>query len=187
MKLRKLNIDEVRELYQTRLKEDFLPAELKTMEAIEQALAGGVYECLGMYDEEGLAGYVFLVVREGNCLIDYLAVMPEKRGQGFGGQMLRLLGDHLQDARSIIGEVEDPAFAPDEEERRTRIRRLNFYLRSGLIDTGVRTMTFGVPFLILEVMIRRAHTREEIITLYTDHYRFLLPAEMYEKSIHICE
>ena len=65
-------------------------------------------------------------------------------------------------AKSIIGEVENPEFAKSEEDRRIQTRRFEFYMRNGFRDTGVRAACFGVPYIIIEMGQGPAHTAEEI-------------------------
>ncbi len=54
-------------------------------------------------------------------LIDYLAIYPDKRDIGFGSALIKLLSDYMAGSGNIIGEVEDPDYAKDEEDRKHRI------------------------------------------------------------------
>lgn len=46
------------------------------------------------------------------------------------------MAEMLKSAHSLIVEVEDPEFAETEEDRILQTRRLNFYLRNGVIDAA---------------------------------------------------
>ena len=57
--IRELNRDQLAELYETNLKEDFTPEELKPIMAIEYLMEEGNYFAYGMYEEEKLMAYAF--------------------------------------------------------------------------------------------------------------------------------
>ena len=49
----------------------------------------------------------------------------------------------------LLAEVESPATAAGEEERRERCRRVAFYQRCGMVHSGIRCLLFGVTYDIL--------------------------------------
>ena len=148
MKLSVLNIAKIKEIYETRMVIDFPKAELKPMKYIIEAVNVGIYECLGLYENEYCIGYTFLVKQGNSYLIDYIAIYPDKRNKGAGSTLLRLLNEYLADADIVIVEVEDSKYANSDEEKDLQTRRLGFYLRNGCIDTGLRVRCFGVPFRV---------------------------------------
>ena len=187
MKLKKLSIEQIEKVYTERMKEDFPPAELKPLGIIKQCLDKDAYECLGLFDGESMQGYAFLLKRENDYLIDYLAVCPECRNEGIGGKLLGRLGEYLAEAESIIAEVEDPAFEEDDEKRVLCKRRMEFYYRNGFEDTGVKAVCFGVHFILIETGVNAVHSKEQIKELYLKHYRFMLPDEVFSKNVEITE
>ena len=72
-------------------------------------------------------------------------------------EMRELYGEQFRNASSVLVEVDDPACADSDEEKAVRKRRLTFYLKSGLRDTGARYRAFGVSFLILECPAGEPH------------------------------
>ena len=184
MELRALTKDQISAIYNDRMKIDFPPAELKPLSVILEACDKGIYEGLGLYDGEEIEGYSYLVKQSTNYLVDYLAIYPEKRNSGIGSVLVRLLSEYMGDTGSIIGEVEDPEYAQSEEDRKLRIRRLEFYLRNGCFDTGVRVKCFGVEFIILK-MGRPEADREKCWELYSSFYRAVLPKDMYAENIEL--
>lgn len=82
----------------------------------------------------------------GPVLVDYFAVVGGSRGKGHGGKMLDMVLEHYRD-RGIFGEIE--ALDETAENNEQRIRRLQFYLRHGVVPQGVRADVFGVE---MEVM-----------------------------------
>lgn len=182
-----LTREQIEKIYNECMKVDFPPNELKPLAMIFKAMEEGVYFCYGLMEEDEVLGYAFLLkLRDSeDYLIDYIATNQKKRNQGLGAVILKELRELLKDADSVIGEVENPDLADSEEERTLQKRRYQFYMRNGLLDTGVLATCFGVPFIILEQTCSKAHTKEEIISLYKAHYQALLPKTMYEKNIRI--
>lgn len=164
---------------------DFPADELKPLAMIMAALEKGIYECLGLINNSNIEGYVFLIKLDDDYLIDYLAIYQGVRNKGLGSKMLALLNEHLSNANSIIGEVENPDFAKDTGEQELRSRRYGFYMRNGFRDTGVTASCFGVAFIIIETGPGLIHTKEEITSLYRKHYKTLLPEKLYNQNIII--
>jgi len=182
-----LNKEQIEKVYNECMKVDFPPNELKPLAMIYKAMDEGVYFCYGLMEKENILGYAYLMkLRDSeDYLIDYIATDCNRRNQGLGAVILKELQELLKNADSVIGEVENPEMADREEDRVLQQRRYGFYMRNGLMDTGVLATCFGVPFIILEQKCRKTHTKEEIISLYKAHYKALLPKEMYEKNIRI--
>lgn len=183
-----LTLDEVRLVYRTYIVRDFPRSERKPLSRIEAGLRRGEYRCLGMKDGGEVLAYAFLVTlnRDGKrlCLFEYLAVRQELRGQGIGSLFLDELGKTLavqQDC--VLLEVEDPDAAPDEAERQVRTRRLHFYLKNGLRDTGARSLVFGVHYSILEIPTAAAHSALETREIYQALYRSFLPALVFAARV----
>ena len=90
-------------------------------------------------------------------------------------------------ANSIIGEVENPEFAMNAVDKEIRTKRLEFYLKRGFRDTGVRTTYFEAPFIVLEMEQTPVHTEEEIKALYEMHYKAFLPKGMFEENVFVSD
>lgn len=185
MKLEKLNKNQVEKIYRESMEVDFPADELKPLEVLFSAMDSEIYECFGLFSDGDIVGYTFLERLGNDYLIDYLAIYPQVRNQGYGGELIRLLGEYLTDATSILGEVEDPEFAKNENDRKLQARRLNFYLRNGFRNTKIKASAFGVPFIIIEMGEGLNHSYEEVKVLYKKMYKTILPAELYEKNIVI--
>ncbi len=183
MRLESLSKSQVEDLYKNRMVIDFSKDELKPLWVILNAMDDGKYESLGLYDDETIIGYVFLVILGRDYLVDYLAVYPEKRNQGAGGKMVSLLAEHLSDADNIIGEVENPEYAEDMEKKDIQTRRLSFYLRNGCSDTGLRVKTFGVQYMVLRVGEGSCTDQNSIWEKYQAFYKEVLPKEMFENNV----
>ena len=167
MELRLPNPTQLRQIYETDMKEAFPPAELKPLSAIEGMWQEGKYKPWCLFDGDLMVGLGFLWMgRPGWALLDYLCVTPERRNDGLGGTILKL----LQDAESgtvIFGEAEEPAHAPDPAMAE---RRLGFYLRNGLRMAGYDTDVFGVHYKTL-YLADRAVSDEELMEAHRYVYQ----------------
>lgn len=187
MRLDKLTDVQVEKIYNERMKEDFPANELDPLEVINDAVEQGNYECLGLMEGEELAGYAFIIKHGKDYLIDYLGIFPEWRHHGRWRELVSMVGNYLADAKSILGEVENPEFAMNAEDKEIRTRRLEFYLTTGFRDTGVRLTYFEAPFIIIEMMHTPVHSKEEVKSLYEMHYKAFLPEGAFEENVFMSD
>lgn len=141
------------EIYEGKMQEDFAKGEIKPLARILELCGQGKYFCYGLYDEEELAGYCFLVVSEERdaVLLDYFAISKELRGKGYGSICLALLKEEIERQKfgTLILEVENPRFGKDEEEKALRRRRIGFYIRNGMTLTHLRIFLYDVEYLVM--------------------------------------
>ena len=187
--VRLLTSGEIRTVYRERMTRDFPPDELKPLRMIERAIRRREYRCYGGFYGDDLAAYAFFAtIRENGrtvWLFDYLAVDEPRRDRGVGSAFLQTLRrDILPEADIVLLEIDDPSFA-EGEEREHRLRREAFYLRNGLIDTGLRACVFGVDFRILEVPVHGQHTIDICRPGYSAVYRHILPVLLYRRMVSI--
>ena len=132
MNLQVLSPEQLQKIYETDLREAFPPSELKPLSAMERMRAKGIYDPLGLFDEnQRLLGCALLWKHpEGRyLLLDYLCVPRQQRGRACGG---------------LLGESEAPTGDPERDG--LILRRLDFYRRSGAAILGYDTALFGVHF-----------------------------------------
>ena len=178
----------VESIYRTYMKQDFPQNELKPLASIRNLWEKGRYDCYQMREEGELVGYAFFVKQKeekNSYLLDYLAIVPEYRGRGYGSLFLRQLSRSITDACCIVVEVEDPDKAEHEAARQQMERRLSFYLRGGYRKTTVTARVFGVFYRILEAPGGSSHPDEEIREIYASLYRSMLPAAIYKAFIKL--
>lgn len=143
MELRTATLPELRAVYETLLIPAFPPAELKPLRAITDMVDDGCYDPLVLTDGGEIAGVCFLWLGvPGWALLDYLCVSPARRGGGDGAEMLRLMEERYA-GWTVLGEVEEPASAPEPALAR---RRLGFYARNRARPAGYDTEAFGVRY-----------------------------------------
>ncbi len=192
METRRLtDIEQIRQIYDTRMRYDFAPDELRPWFSLREGWERDEYDCYGLFDGDELLGYAFFVhlLHGGKvlCLLDYLAITETRRGEGLGSLFLRQLSGYLRDFDCIVGEMEDPEAAGDPEERAARERRMRFYLRSGYRATALRSLVFGVDYLVFEVPAGKDHTTEELREAYTVLYRSILSPFFFQACFKIKE
>jgi GNAT superfamily N-acetyltransferase len=154
MDMKMLTRDQYRAIFYEHMQEDFAQDELKPLAMMYEMADRGIYTGYGLFEENRLVGYVFLVLGKMNCgLIDYLAVCPEYRNGGYGSEFLTRLGQKLkEDGKAeggLILESEKPSAAASEEDRKLRSRRIGFYERNGFRRTGLLCELFGVAYTIM--------------------------------------
>ena len=146
-----LSPQQVAEIYQTYMQQDFPPAEIKPLPVLHDLMQRGLYHPYGWFDSQGqMVAYSFFVSAPETpiLLLDYFAVCSTYRSQGYGGKCLAQMKQLCQAATGILAEVEDPAKSSSAEEAQIRTRRVAFYQRNGLRETTIRSMLFGVPYTI---------------------------------------
>ncbi|MFG6337073.1 MAG: GNAT family N-acetyltransferase [Lachnospiraceae bacterium] len=153
--VKKLTEEEMTEIYHTYMKEDFPSDELKPLSHITRSMEAGFGFSLGIYDGKKLAGYaVFILCREAKCaLLDYFAILHDRRGKGMGHRAFSLLAayfeENLPEVEGLYIESERVSAAEDEKQRLTRQRRIAFYLSCGCEMTALRSVLFGVDYSVL--------------------------------------
>ena len=179
------DFSQVEMLYHTRLKKDFPRSELKPLSGMRRSWEKEAYDCYTLVDGGDILGYAFFARLGENYLFDYLAIAEEHRDEGLGSIFLGQLAHCLRGAECVVGEVEDPDKAGDEETRTIRERRMQFYLRAGYRRTELTSVVFGVAYRILEVPTGRDHSTEELREIYTELYRSILPGVFFRTQFQV--
>ena len=147
--IRLLDIEEIKEIYNEHIVTDFPASEVKPLKQMlekrenDQYFVYGMYEnredsCGRKYDE--LAGYAYFIKcrNQDVYLLDYLAIVKDKRskhlGSGFLQQLKKLAKD---DGKLLILEVENPDYADEGPARDYMLKRIGFEMCcGGIIGMG---------------------------------------------------
>lgn len=83
--IKKLNLDEIREIYNAYMHEAFPPSELRPFASMEMLYNKNCYPCYGFYDEtDSLCAYAYFSCTENGkyALLDYFAVKKRPARHG---------------------------------------------------------------------------------------------------------
>lgn len=127
----------VRQLYQSA----FPDAERKPFSLLLKKQREGSVDIFALEDEGTFCGLAILAKREDLVLLDYFAVLPERRGKGAGSRALAAIRANYPGKRFFL-EIED-AFRPSDNAEQ-RQRRRAFYLKNGMTPMPFRVDLFGV-------------------------------------------
>ena len=117
----------------------FPPSERQDVDVLLTAVDGGLCACYVALEGGSVVALAVLpdLGEPGSWYLIYLAVAPDVRGRGVGAALLEHLGRAADEAGAggIGGSVEDPEEVQGEE-RRMRLRRIDFYRRHGASRGG---------------------------------------------------
>ncbi len=190
IEVKKVSLLTAREIYETYLKADFPPEEVKPFSVIEKMWGRDSYYVYAFYEDTaeaamGMAGngtdtlcaYAFLLAdnQQRTLLLDYFAVCQSKRGEGYGSRALLLLCEACADWNALIIEVEDDEMTDiSEQTRMTRKRRISFYRTAGCVMTTVRSLLWDVNYRIMVMPLRDEQAEkcaeEKLCALYQGMY-----------------
>ncbi len=187
MELRLLTREEAKNVYNTLMVNDFPKNELKPLDKILLMLDENRYYSFGIYEAEEFCGYAYVVKDARIFMLDYYAVVKEKRGSGVGSKALGLLKEALKDSADIlVFESENPEFAINEKEKKVQENRIAFYLKNGCTDTGVKANTFLAEYNVFTLInVNENADEEEIKDAYSKIYLSMLTKESYDKYVKI--
>ncbi|MGI5962106.1 MAG: GNAT family N-acetyltransferase [Lawsonibacter sp.] len=187
MMLIELSPGQLKDVYHTRMREDFPPTELKPLSTILALMRQGRYHAFGLSEETALVGYA-LMWQEPDVpfvLLDYLGTTPLRRGQGLGSQMLNLLAMRYCHLNGILAEAEAPESGPPENAP-LRQRRLDFYYRNGFVYGGYDCALFGVHYkTLVHSQLPTPPTSEEILLAHQTIYHNHLSAFLYRRFVRL--
>lgn len=129
------------------LYEDTFPrVERKPVSSLEKTCAEGKMKILAVCEGEEFVGLAVLMTDGSLLLLDYLAILPEKRNLGYGGAVLHRL---LEEYNACPLAVEIERIDPSAEDNRERMSRRAFYLRNGMKSSGVFVWLFHMEYELL--------------------------------------
>lgn len=120
--------------------------ERKPVSSLERTCAEGKMRILAICADGAFAGLAILMSDGKARLLDYFAILPEKRNRGIGGMALRALLEQFADLPFIVEIERTDESAEDNEQR---LRRRAFYLRNGMESSGAFVWLFQVEYELL--------------------------------------
>ncbi|MGO2084146.1 GNAT family N-acetyltransferase [Vagococcus sp.] len=144
-----LNLDEMKTIYFKYMKKDFPENELKEWAMLHSLWLDQHYSGYMMKVNGELVGYAcFIWDHPKYLMLDYFAIVEEKRSLGYGSQMLQWIQKETRKQHLIL-ECENPKSASGHEQK-LRQRRIAFYLRHGVKLTAIETQIVGVDYCVLQ-------------------------------------
>ena len=168
-------------IYKTYMVVDFPPDELKPLAHLLRMVEEGLCTYYALSRGGEVLSYFGLCIKDGYALVDYLAVAPDKRGQGIGSETLELLKEVAGD-NTILIECEDITATDNPQEKDIRTRRINFYKKSSFTLTDVKANLFGVDYVLLTYPEK---SEAETKFGYETVYRAMLGDETYNKNMKL--
>ena len=108
--------------------------------------ARGEASVLGIYEDDIFAGFFALRTYQGYIYLIFFAIRPEMRSRGLGGRALRMLCERYNGTQIAIDFEAPDECSPNNEQR---VRRREFYLRSGFCETGLFMYYAGTEFEVV--------------------------------------
>lgn len=128
----------------TLLESAFPPEELIPLWLMKVMAKRRGVSFLAFYDADCFVATTYLVEFRSFLFVFYLAVSPDVRGNGYGSCILEWIKAHSV-GKNIAIDVE----ALGDGDNITKLRRIEFYRREGITDTGYRLYDNGVKYMIL--------------------------------------
>ena len=185
LRCERLTVERAVGIYPGVLAEDFPPEERRPLEWIRPLMDSGRYRVFELYDGELSVAYAMVVQAEGEriWLMDFFAVHAPFRDRGYGSRLLAAVRSSLPDGSVILFEVDHPGCAAGAELEK-RLRRLEFYRRNGVTDTGARTRVSGCEFEIL-CCPSGALTAPDALAAIDRLYHQIMPRDFYDSEIRL--
>jgi GNAT superfamily N-acetyltransferase len=164
------------------------PGEQKPEDWLRAMIAAPEYRVWIVQDAGRVLGFSILFVppAEGFALLEYMAVAPEKRGHGFGGELFRRTVEHAVTPQGsglpVLLEVDSDREA--SSDRTLRARRIRFYRRLGCVK--IKGLQYLMPLRAvgpvpeMDLLLYRAAAaaplargdlKQWLQTIYRDVYR----------------
>ncbi|MFV0519920.1 MAG: GNAT family N-acetyltransferase [Lachnospirales bacterium] len=149
MKMKKLELIDLENLYNKLLVEDFPKEELKSLKKLTRLSKTDEYISYSIYDGDFFVGYALFMTCKNMILLDYFAIVKDKRGMGYGSKALELIKTYFKDKYDIlILESENPLCAKNSEDKIIRENRVKFYENNGFIKTDIKAIVYDVDYTI---------------------------------------
>lgn len=130
-------------------------------------------------DKGEFVGLVYTIRKETLLYIFFLAVVEEKRGQGFGTRILRAIKKlNPECVISLMIEDTDDTSAENYEQR---VNRLGFYQANGFKQLHVKINEAGVDYELLGT--EDSVTQADFLALMKDYTGTLLYKFLYRKTV----
>ena len=152
MKLEYIRLKEFKEKLHKIYFRDFPESERMPYYMIKKYYKNKKIKILALKDERrNIVAYSMITEHNGYILLLYLAVLKDKRKNGYGSLLLNMLKEKLKNKNMIIIEIEslDSSLKLNEEEKIIRQKRRSFYIKNEYLSTNVDVLLYDCKMEIL--------------------------------------
>ena len=152
MKLEYIRLKEFKEKLHKIYLIDFPESERMPYYMIKKYYKNKKIKILALKDERrNIVAYSMITEHNGYILLLYLAVLKDKRKNGYGSLLLNMLKEKLKNKNMIIIEIEslDPSLKLNEEEKIIRQKRRSFYIKNEYLSTNIDVLLYDCKMEIL--------------------------------------
>lgn len=103
-------------------------------------------EILSLMEKDELIGLNINMLAGDLAILDYYAILPEKRSGGYGSKGIQKIIDRFRGRKLILEIEKQDASAPNAEQRASRKR---FYMKNGLKETNLFVNAYDTDFELL--------------------------------------
>lgn len=140
--IRIMTRQELREIYQNCMMNDFPDDERKPLSIIESRFKKNQNHCLIYLEDNVMKGYAILESCHKSLLMDYFAVIETYRNQGTGTKFLHEMKQYFKEYDALFVESE---CAYDEISQ----KRLDFYQKAGFVISGIQVHLYHVDYELM--------------------------------------
>ena len=152
MKLEYIRLKEFKEKLHRIYLRDFPESERMPYYMIKKYYKNKKIKILALKDERrNIVAYSMITEHNGYILLLYLAVLKDKRENGYGSLLLNTLKEKLKNKNMIIIEIEslDTSLKLNEEEKIIRQKRRSFYIKNEYLSTNINVLLYDCKIEIL--------------------------------------
>ena len=152
MKLEYIRLKEFKEKLHRIYLRDFPESERMPYYMIKKYYKNKKIKILALKDEKrNIVAYSMIAEHNGYILLLYLAVLKDKRENGYGSLLLNMLKEKLKNKNMIIIEIEslDSSLKLNEEEKIIRQKRRSFYIKNEYLSTNIDVLLYDCKMEIL--------------------------------------
>ena len=174
MKLEYIRLKEFKEKLHRIYLRDFPESERMPYYMIKKYYKNKKIKILALKDERrNIVAYSMITEHNGYILLLYLAVLKDKRKNGYGSLLLNMLKEKLKNKNMIIIEIEslDPSLKLNEEEKIIRQKRRSFYIKNEYLSTNIDVLLYDCKMEILYTnLLDKTKDSNYIINEYLNIY-----------------
>ena len=185
--IRILETDEITDIYNEHIVTDFPASEVKPLSQMLRKREQGQYFVYGMFEDNGeLAGYAYFIKCSNKdvYLLDYLAIVKNKRSKHLGSTFLQELKNLNQEVITMSQMVQDAIetashwrdkFGAQQERLEHAVRNTdNTSQNTQSAESGIRDTNMNMEMVLYSTNRILVHASQSILAQYNDDAKSVL-------------